>query len=895
MSGEQIAALAEPPPKFIITKVIDKQTPIPGSSPASRFYNFRAPVMDGGVTTFWGYGFDPNSSTYLERYPRGLYDDFEGPVGVYQDNITSYPTTDIARFYNFWDVRARNDRRAFSATAWDAAGNYLNGIFTDSGDGPEFVVGRKSDSPISVPNDTGTFQSAWNPSLDSNGVSFVGYSSTRIQKEYYDGRIISPPLYGVYRKEDEGAFSRVADSRMMMPGSDFEFWYFCQPSSNGTNTAFGGYGFDFSSTTRRWQSGIYADDGAGGALRIVADNTTALPDGDGTYQWIDYCSAVWDGDRIFFKAGYRTLDGAIHYGIFADENGQLTTIIDTNSPVPASVGGGIASFSGIGKFMVRDGSLSFLASWREADGTYNSGQLLLHDGELLKAVDRNTKVNGHQVYYNPYTQQDGMEGTKIAFQSYLYDQTARTYERGIYIAALDQDGDLVPDDDDNCPRASNPDQADVDEDDIGDVCQDSDGDGVLDIADNSPFDYNPGQEDEDEDGVGDVSDNCPSTENPNQFDADRDGIGDVCDDDRDNDLVLDDVDNCITTPNPDQDDFDDDGLGDVCDIDIDGDGIFNVVDGYIDGDDAFVDESTVVSPNFTDKGQGGVSFGSIASVAVGVELQIRDADNPGDGLQIDVVAGRGIANLNVCDVGPPAGRMRLTPGDSLVLSCGSVSVQVITDAIELVDEASGVVIVLPNATQATVDEGDGSTDSFTVENSPISPIAVQVTLDEVTLVIPGGATATVTETDGQFEIENSEDSLQPITAVIGGQVVAYEPGALAAMPVAIDIVPGSSQNAIKLGSGGVTPVAIMSTSSFDATTVDPRTVTLASAVVRLKGNGDPQAKARDVNGDGLIDLEVHVNTSAFALTETAGMAVLEGMTYSGLMIRGSDYVRVVPE
>ena len=57
----------------------------------------------------------------------------------------------------------------------------------------------------------------------------------------------------------------------------------------------------------------------------------------------------------------------------------------------------------------------------------------------------------------------------------------------------DQDGDGLPDGDDNCPSVANADQAD--------------GDG---------------------DGVGDVCDNCPATANADQTDGDADGTGDVC-------------------------------------------------------------------------------------------------------------------------------------------------------------------------------------------------------------------------------------------------------------------------------------------------------------------------------------------------------------------------------
>ena len=59
----------------------------------------------------------------------------------------------------------------------------------------------------------------------------------------------------------------------------------------------------------------------------------------------------------------------------------------------------------------------------------------------------------------------------------------------------------------------------------------------------------------------------------------------------------------------------------------------------------------------------------------------------------------------------------------------------------------------------------------------------------------------------------------------------------AVVTVTIDIKPGSYPNPINMGSHGVTPVAIVSTVDFDATTVNPETVSLAGAgvAVRLVG------------------------------------------------------------
>jgi len=111
--------------------------------------------------------------------------------------------------------------------------------------------------------------------------------------------------------------------------------------------------------------------------------------------------------------------------------------------------------------------------------------------------------------------------------------------------------------------------------------------------------------------------------------------------------------------------------------------------------------------------------------------------------------------------------------------------------------------------------------------------------------------------------------------------------------ITIDIKPGDPDNTINLKSRGTVPVAILGSATFDPTTVDPATVTLAGAPVATRGNGVPMTSITDVNGDGYLDLLLHFRTQDLQLTRTSTEGVLYGETFSGQRIRGADAVQVV--
>ena len=114
--------------------------------------------------------------------------------------------------------------------------------------------------------------------------------------------------------------------------------------------------------------------------------------------------------------------------------------------------------------------------------------------------------------------------------------------------------------------------------------------------------------------------------------------------------------------------------------------------------------------------------------------------------------------------------------------------------------------------------------------------------------------------------------------------------------VEIDIKPGSEFNSINLSSSGVIPVAILSSPVFDATEVNPATVSLAGASIKLVGkSGKMLAHLEDANDDGLDDLVCQVLTERLLIEPGASLAVLQAETYSGLPIEGQDTMHIVSD
>jgi hypothetical protein len=116
-----------------------------------------------------------------------------------------------------------------------------------------------------------------------------------------------------------------------------------------------------------------------------------------------------------------------------------------------------------------------------------------------------------------------------------------------------------------------------------------------------------------------------------------------------------------------------------------------------------------------------------------------------------------------------------------------------------------------------------------------------------------------------------------------------EPPMAPCLERSIDVKPCSDPNSINLKSKGVVPVAVPTTDDFDATTVDPATVSFASA-------SPLRWTVEDVCPfDGRDDLLFHFKTQELDLNEESTEAFLTGYTSDGEFIWGKDTVNIVPK
>jgi Leucine-rich repeat (LRR) protein len=318
---------------------------------------------------------------------------------------------------------------------------------------------------------------------------------------------------------------------------------------------------------------------------------------------------------------------------------------------------------------------------------------------------------------------------------------------------LDTDGDGIPDEVDNCPSTANPDQADFDDDGLGDACDpDDDNDCLPDIKDPCPLD-----DDCDDDGLTDggcgsedLNNNGivdPGETDPMNPDTDGDGILDGTEagletpegSNTDEQVFVPDLDP-ITTTDPLDSDTDDDGILDgnedvntdgradpeECDpnnVDTDGDGILDGTEAGLETPEGshtdpsvFVrdeDPTTTTDPMDPDTDDDGLSDGDEDSNHDGkcdegetspstytVEIDIKPGSFPNcfnnDGKGVIPVAVLGASDFDVANINPASVMLKALPikavgkSDTLLAHYEDVNGDGYADLVAQIEDMDGI-------------------------------------------------------------------------------------------------------------------------------------------------------------------------------------------------------------
>jgi hypothetical protein len=384
--------------------------------------------------------------------------------------------------------------------------------------GDTAVIGALADE------DNGTISGSAYVYVRSNGVWTEQQKLTASDGEQYDyfGTSVSisgdTAVIGAYRDDDNGSNSGSAYVYVRSNG----VWSEQQKLTASDGAPDDYFGFTVSISGDTAVMGAYGDDDNGSAYVYVRGNGVwtqqqKLTASDGA-QDDNFWSVSISGDTAVMGAPYDNDNGSYSGSAY---------VYDFYLDAPAVITGSLEGSTTQGGFTF--GTLQATDIDGLTDGTYFSVSTAPLYGQA--------QINPSTGLWT-YLAEAVYVGAD-PFTVTVTDDLGGTTEQVIAMTAIgiDTDSDTIYDTQDNCPLTPNTNQLNLDNDALGDECdEDIDGDGVDNDLDTFPLDPSE-TTDTDLDTVGDNSDNCVNDANTNQLNIDGDSLGDMCDPDMDGDGV----------------------------------------------------------------------------------------------------------------------------------------------------------------------------------------------------------------------------------------------------------------------------------------------------------------------------------------------------------------------
>lgn len=208
--------------------------------------------------------------------------------------------------------------------------------------------------------------------------------------------------------------ARIADQTTQIPGGSGTFQSFDGASMSGNRVAF---------TAIRdvsLASGVYVAPVGGGPINIIADQSVTIPGAGGTFSDFTFGVPVLSGDAVAFRA---TRLGPIYRGVFADFGNGLIRIADSSMMAPS---GGL--FTNFGTVAIDGSRVAFLAS------TQTGGQALYfyESGVTQRIIGQNDSLPSGPVLGLSFSP-EGLEGNTVAFR---YNLAQNPNMGAIYTATI---------------------------------------------------------------------------------------------------------------------------------------------------------------------------------------------------------------------------------------------------------------------------------------------------------------------------------------------------------------------------------------------------------------------------------------------------------------------------
>lgn len=380
---------------FDLTPVADKNTMIPGGT--GNFTRFFPPVPIGGDdVAFLAEG---------DSDQEGIYTSIGGTLAVVVDLSTAIP----GGTGNFTGLGFPVSLGGGDLAFIGFGSSSQEGIYTFIGGTLSLVA----DLSTMIPGGTGTFIDLNGPvSLGGGNIAFVAQGSSGQGGLYTfisstlavvaDTSTMIPGGTGTFIGIDEpvhlgggdivfraaglgqegiytfigNTLAVLADFNTMIPGGTGNFTDFTNRpiSIGGKNVAF--------KATGSGQEGIYTF--ISGTLSVVADTSTIIPGGTGTFTGVSDLVSIGGGDVMFVGAGSSSQDG-----IYTSIGGTLAVLVDTSVMVP---GGGIAgNFTDFERPVpIGGGDIAF----QGINSILQRANYAIIDGDLLIIANQSTMVPG---------------------------------------------------------------------------------------------------------------------------------------------------------------------------------------------------------------------------------------------------------------------------------------------------------------------------------------------------------------------------------------------------------------------------------------------------------------------------------------------------------------------